>query len=239
MFARDLLLIDYETTGTSVLAGHEPVQVGAVRLDRETLDEKAAFASLVRPLAPERADPVAMAIHRIPMSRLVDAPLAADVVRAFELALLGAAERARPARTVFLAAHNATFDRAFHELLLERAGLDRDRHGHRWFDTWTAALALGDVLALELPASGSLDALCRFFGILRPEPHDALADARATAAMLRALRAMSRLATPSLVEERVVVAASFTRAEPSYASSGRGPLWRIVQLWTRLFQRSQ
>lgn len=217
MFARDLLLIDYETTGTSVLAGHEPVQLGAVRLDRETLAETASFVSLVRPLAPERADPEAMAIHGIPLERLAGAPDAAAVVRGLEAAVFIERERARPWRTVFLAAHNATFDRAFHELLLERAGLDPDRHGHRWYDTWTAALALGDALALDLPSSASLDALCRRFAIPRDEPHDALADARATGAVLRALRALARDATSRPRDDA---------------------RWRPVHLWTMLFGKS-
>src|SRR5688500_15190099 len=115
MFPRDLILLDYETTGTSVLRGHEPIQVGAVRLDRRTLDEVAWFSSFIRPMHPDRAEQSAFEVNGVLLHDLSAAPQPAEVVLGFEAALLHPWEIASPETWVLLAAHNAPFDRAFHE----------------------------------------------------------------------------------------------------------------------------
>src|ERR1041384_2757555 len=75
-----LAAIDFETTGVQP-GYHEPVEIAIIPLD-ETLRPCCycrPFHSFIRPLRPDRADPAAMAIHRIPLDVLLAAPTPGDV----------------------------------------------------------------------------------------------------------------------------------------------------------------
>lgn len=76
----DLLVIDTETSGTSVSRGHEAIQVAGIRLDGNTLIEKASFVSWVRPQNPEAANPYALAVSGATLARLAFAPKVTEVV---------------------------------------------------------------------------------------------------------------------------------------------------------------
>lgn len=71
-FDRDLLIVDTETTGVEDY--HVICQWGSILLDRQTLQEKSRFQTLVRINAGDagRADPAALAIHGIPLAKLMD-----------------------------------------------------------------------------------------------------------------------------------------------------------------------
>jgi len=188
-YRTDLLLVDVETTGTDPFAGHEPISIGAIRLDGSTLREKGAFESLIRPENPQAADPIAMSIHGLPMEKLLTAPSGPEVLGTMERALLTKNERETSGRVpVRFVAHNPSFDHMMIKLLLHRAGQRLDRYGYQATDTFT--LADFAINTLGLPVAGdklTLDVLAKHFGLSRQDKHDALEDVRITADVLRGL----------------------------------------------------
>ena len=164
--AQRFAVVDVETSGLS-LKRHHVLQIGVVVVDGEgaVLDR---YSSLLAPRSRwwYRVGPTGL--HGIHRRDLRTAPPAREV-------LTELARRLDGARFV---AHNAEFDVAFLHKAAERAGVD---------------LAIGDVLC-TLRLSRRLDPqrqhshrladLCERYGVDLTRPHDALADADATAAVL-------------------------------------------------------
>lgn len=194
MYDRDILLLDTETTGLVVRHGHEPIQIGAVRLDGRTLEERARFVSRIRPRTPEHARPASLAVHGLTLQELAGAPDAPEVMQGFTAALLTPEEQAGLAEgrapRLYLAAHNSKFDWEFFALLVERAGLPQDALGYHMLCLWTVAVDRTAQLGLRTPTgSHSLSHLADLFGIARADRHDALEDCRVAAEVLRRLEA--------------------------------------------------
>jgi DNA polymerase-3 subunit epsilon len=173
--AQRYVVFDLETTGLRPSAGDAIVQVGAVRLEGGA--ETASFTTLVDPGRP--IPPVSIRYHGITDAMVAGAPRPAEALAAFRDFAEGAV----------LVAHNAAFD------LTALAAAARD-----------GAPRLGNpalcsmVLAAWLDpreADVSLDGLCGRMGIVIEGRHQALGDARATAALWMALlaRASARGAT--------------------------------------------
>lgn len=159
-------VVDVETSGLS-LRRHHVLQVGVVVIDGEGAVHD-RWSSLVAPrhrwwcrVGPTR-------LHGIRRRDLVGAPPAADVLR--ELAV-----RIGDARFV---AHNAPFDIAFLQKASRRAGVEVPVHQP------LCTLRLSRALDPERTMSHRLADLCARYAIELVRPHDALADADATAAVL-------------------------------------------------------
>lgn len=159
-------VVDVETSGLS-LRRHHVLQVGVVLVDGEgTVRDR--WSSLVAPrhrwwfrVGPTR-------LHGIRRRDLVGAPPAADVLR--ELAA-----RIGDARFV---AHNAPFDIAFLQKASRRTGVPVPMHEP------LCTLRLSRALDPERTLSHRLTDVCARYDIELVRPHDALADADATAAAL-------------------------------------------------------
>ncbi len=157
---------DCETTGTSPLTD-EIVSVAVVRLGADG-SETLRYSSLVRPTTPIPAD--ATAVHGISDEDVATAPSFGEVAGVLARMLIGA---------VFTA-HNVEFDlpmltRAFAEV------------GIRYHPVSTACtLDAFRVLEPQAP-DHRLESLCTRHGIALDDAHDALADALATAGLLRVL----------------------------------------------------
>jgi DNA polymerase III epsilon subunit-like protein len=188
-FPKDILLIDYETSGFNPDEGHEPLQLACVRLDRHTLDEKAAFETKIRPETPEKASPEALIVTGFDLesTEFTEAPAAAEVFESFESTLMYPRERDKPWFKFTLCAHNGQFDMQFHRLLLSRAGQDRDRHGYHILDTWAVAMFMAGCGYVR-GKSFKLSSLAAQLGVgTQADVHDALEDVRLTADVLRKL----------------------------------------------------
>jgi DNA polymerase III subunit epsilon len=182
-----IVVIDLETTGTDLR--HEIVEIALVGLG-EDLEECWTWHELVRPLHPEWADPVAMAVHGIDEGALRDAKPFAAIARDLSEVL----------RDVTIAGHNPHFDGLYLRLAMVKALGERAcRWRHRMIDTGSAAFPFADLAG----GDRRLDALCAALGIERPSRHRALADARAAAEVLRRLRALA-----GRVQARPAVAAA-------------------------------
>lgn len=152
------IVLDTETTGLSPLEGHRIVEIGAIELINHVPSARTFHVYL----NPERDMPKeAEAVHGITAEFLKGKPLFKDVVTDFLEFLQDAP----------LVIHNASFDMAFINHELERAGrtiLDMAR--------------VTDTLQLARQrhpmAPNSLDALCKRYGIdlSRRSKHGALLD---------------------------------------------------------------
>ena len=164
--AREIVL-DTETTGLDVRSGHRLIEIACVELD----DFIPTGRSFHRYVHPERdIEPGAQEVHGISIEFLTGKPLFGDPTVCDEFLDFVA--------DAPLIAHNASFDRAFVNFELERAGRTT-LPDPRWIDTLSMAQR-------RFPGMyNSLDALCKRFRIslAEREKHGALIDCRLLAAV--------------------------------------------------------
>lgn len=177
-FDRDLLVFDVETTGINPRV-HQIVSIGALLIDRTTLDTVKSMSTLVQ-LTPEafaQASPTAMQIHGLTLGQLEAAPTPAEVVTQF-LDTFGA--------DFYFCGWNVCFDTQFLRALFDQAGHlpDFDALPYHRLDLW-GLLQLAWLRGVILAPPDSLSIACGLFGIPRPSVHDAMEDARVTALILR------------------------------------------------------
>ncbi|MEI6415014.1 MAG: DNA polymerase III subunit epsilon [Pseudomonadota bacterium] len=158
------IVMDTETTGIEVAAGHRLIEIGGVEL----LDRRPTGLTFHRYLNPDREiDTGAIQVHGITRQFLVEqgAPRFKEIADELIEFLTGAE----------LVIHNASFDLGF--LNAELTGLGRqpiESHCPRILDTLALARR-------QRPGQrNSLDALCKFYGIDNSQRthHGALIDAR-------------------------------------------------------------
>jgi DNA polymerase III epsilon subunit-like protein len=170
MFDKDILVLDVETTGLDPQR-HQVIEVGAVRLDRETLETKRAFSSLVRfDASAFEIDPEAMAVHGITEKELENAPSARGVLHTLNHML----------QDCYLAGWNVGWDdrmlRALWELALPYSPWPGDHH---LLDIWT-------LYKVHAPRNGNhLSDAVKWFGGAPRQGHRALADAITEAEVLK------------------------------------------------------
>ena len=159
-------VVDVETSGLS-LRRHHVLQVGVVVVDGEgqVLDR---WSSLLAPRSRWffRVGPTS--VHGIRRQQLRGAPPAPDV-------LVELSHRMQGSRFV---AHNAAFDVAFLRKAASRHSVDLA------FGDPLCTLKMSRALDPDRQLSHRLGDLCQRYGIELSRPHDALADADATAAVL-------------------------------------------------------
>lgn len=156
-------VIDLETTGFSPSRGDRIVEVGVVLLDDEgTMEQE--WTTLVNP----QRDVGPTHVHGIHARDVVDAPLFADIA-AYLVGLLSG-------RT--LVAHNQAFDLRF--LRAELAS-----NGYGLPESYAALCTM--LWSRAAFGAAKLSEVCAVLGIDNPSAHAALADARATAAVVGVL----------------------------------------------------
>ncbi|MEQ1873838.1 MAG: 3'-5' exonuclease [Ilumatobacteraceae bacterium] len=170
-------VVDVETSGLS-LRRHHVLQVGVVVIDGSgtVLDR---WSSL---LAPRRRWLYRVGptwLHGIRRRDVRAAPPAVEVI----------SELARKLEGARFVAHNAEFDLAFLRKAAKRAGV------HLQFTDPVCTLRLSRQLDPERTMSHRLGDLCERNGVYLARPHDALADADATAAVLPYLLQAHSIAT--------------------------------------------
>ncbi len=181
-------VVDVETSGLSVRR-HRVLQVGVVVIDGagSVLDR---WAEMVRPRRRWwfRVGPTQL--HGIRRRHVRHATPLADVLHRLEASLHGA---------VFVA-HNAEFDLAFLRKAAREAGVVLP------VSTSLCTLRLARELDPERRHSHRLGALCERYGVALVQPHDALADADATAAVLPHLLAEHGITTADQIRRQLSAA---------------------------------
>lgn len=150
-----LVAIDCETTG--LRGNHRIVEIAALTLDPETWEPVDEYDTLINP---ER-DVGRTSIHGITPSMVEAAPTFSEV----------AATLARRLHGAVLIAHNLQFDAGMLRQNFAQIGIEFN--GGDGLCTWNATGRL------------KLNSACRRYGITLKHEHQALADARATAALAR------------------------------------------------------
>ena len=185
-----LAAIDIETTGSQP-GYHEIIQVAVVPLnaDLRPNPELRPFYHNIAPEYPERAEKEASVIHGLDLAELVlNSPSSGRVadllLEWFEALDLPVDKRLAPL------AHNWAFEVGFGKAWLGDEMFNHIFHFHPR-DGMIFALSLKDRAAFagEPDPFGyiGLGALCKKFGIVNENPHDALCDAVAEAEVYRAL----------------------------------------------------
>lgn len=155
-----IIVIDVETTGFSPYRGDRIVEIALVALNPEgvVLSE---FTSLVNPerdVGPTR-------IHGIRASDVLSAPRFHELLPELLVFLSG---------TSVIVGHNLKFDYSFLEAEFGRAHVELPE--------------VEAVCTLELAGGGSLEKVCKQYGVERNgSPHQALHDAQATASLFKAM----------------------------------------------------
>jgi DNA polymerase III alpha subunit (gram-positive type) len=162
-FHKDILVIDFEGM-------ENPTQIGAVLLDKQTLEEKDSFVSYIQ------ADLNGKVSHisGITQAILDNAPSQKDV---------GLQLHEKFGTDVFLAAFVQDFDIRHLRTLIEAAGLDFTRYDYHFLDLWSLAY----VHALKNGFTGGFrsEELFQYYGGKPRGLHDALEDCRLAAHVLR------------------------------------------------------
>lgn len=208
-----LAFVDLETTGLDP-SRHDILEVAVIRVDARSFEVLAEYHTLVTPERLDDAQPEALAICGFSKAAWTNARPLRDALLAVAPLLEGA----------LVAGHNVGFDWAFLEAGCRRAGLALPRVDYHRLDT--ASLAWPLVASGELP-SLSLDSVATFFGLDRPRPHRALADARCSLEIARRLSERMRLGgrLANLVgDERQVFDALLSRLDQGRKQYGP---WRV------------
>ncbi len=162
-FPKDILLIDFE-------GFNSPKQIGAVLLDKETLEEKDSFSSYIYADVGERVG----AQSGITQEMLSDAPTQEEVGKMFY---------DRFSSDVILASFTSDLDIRHLRAILTAAGIDPTLYDYHILDVWP----LSCVHLLKQGYKGSLrsEEIFQAFGTKPRERHDALEDCRIAAEVLR------------------------------------------------------
>lgn len=186
--------VDLETTGTR--AGyHEPIQIAVVPLDSDLrpLDGVNPFYTNIKPLFPERAEAGAGRVHGLNLDELVKH--APEPGRVADLLYEWWERLDLPfEKTLVPLAHNWAFESSFLKAWLGVDLAQKLFHSHAR-DSMLYALSINDkaVFAGEsVPfARVGLTSMCKKFGVINANPHDALCDSLAEAEVYRALLHMN------------------------------------------------
>lgn len=185
-----LAAVDVETTGTDP-SRHEIIQIGIQPLDSNCTPLKGVtpFYHTIKPEHPNRAEPKATAVHKLDIDYLcLHAPDKWQVADWLDewWSNLDLPHR----KTLIPLAQNWQYEAGF---LKSWLGMESFNQFFYWAarDTMLIAIYLNDLAyfkghSIPFPRVG-LPALCSQFGILNENPHDALADCRAEAAVYRKL----------------------------------------------------
>ena len=203
------IVLDTETTGIDHRKGHRLIEVGCIEIE-DLLPTGRTFHRYIDPEREIEAD--AIRVHGITNEMVRGKPKFGDLCD--ELAEFIGDRK--------IIAHNASFDRGFINMEMERHGR-MTTPDHRWIDTL-------EIARTKFPgAPNSLDALCRRYNISLAERdlHGALIDARLLASVyLELLGGKERGLDLEMASTRAQAAA--TAAHTSYGPRPRPLASRIT-----------
>ncbi len=171
-FPKDILIIDFESSlGDS--ENTEPVQFGAVLLDKTTLQEKKSFVSFIKTdlsLIP----PTRLKEKGYVPGKINNSPVASDVARKF-MEQFG--------KDFFISSWAAGLDRMLFRKLMSSAGIPHSEFDYHIYDLWPVAYTY--LLQKGYAGSWRSEEMFKEFGLSSRGIHDALDDCRRAAQILR------------------------------------------------------
>lgn len=171
-FAKDILIIDFESTGGDVDVD-EPIQLGALLLDRATLEEKKSFLTLIQ-ADYSKMKPEALDCHGITEDKLKNAPSRAEAAQKFVDSF---------GFDFILASWVQNLDHAMLKKLVAAIGVPMKKYDYHFFDLWPSAY----LYLLQRGYTGTMrsEPMFQALGLPARDKHDALADCRMAADILR------------------------------------------------------
>ena len=166
------MIIDFESTGGDV-DRDEPLQPGALLLDKATLEEKSSFLTLIQ-CDYSKMKPEALECHGITEAMLASAPTRAEAAQAFV---------DRFGFDFILASWVQNLDHAMLRKLIAAIDVPIKSYDYHFFDLWPAAY----VYLLKNGYTGTMrsEPMFQALGLPARDKHDALADCRMAADILR------------------------------------------------------
>ncbi len=172
-FAKDILLIDFETTNI-LPEKAKPVQLAAVLLDKDDLTEKDSFSSFIKQDLSD-ATSQALKVNGITPEKLLSAPSQNEVINQF-IKKFGS--------NVLLASWVQYIDRGMLYKMLEDAKLDPNTYDYyHYLDLWP--LSYQYLIKKKYTGGFGSDEMFEAFEIPLRKTHDALEDCRIEANILR------------------------------------------------------
>ncbi len=170
-FPKDILLIDFETTGDNLIES-DPIQIGAVLLDKNTLEEKIVFNSYIHADL-SKVDPEFIKEWHIPVDKVAAAPNVTDIAKTL-LDKFG--------NNVILASWCQSLDGAMLRKIFRLAEMKYPFDYH-FLDLWPVTY----IYLLQHDYKGSMDSdeMFAWFGVPKRDAHDALEDCEIEASVLR------------------------------------------------------
>jgi len=176
-FSKDILIVDFETTGFNIDID-EPVQIGFMVLDKDTLEEKAHYVSWIKPnreINIELAGFKWASLTEEDIEKINQAPLLLEVAKEIIKII--------PEDYVFCA-WNASFDFYFWRKLLQL--VDKNIYTAKILDLWTLAyIKLHDDDNYQ--GDYKSESVFQYFGAKARLKHDGLEDCRLEAMVFKKL----------------------------------------------------
>jgi len=176
-FSKDIVVIDFEVTGFNI-DEDEPLQIGLLVLDKDTLEEKASYVSWIKPsqeIHSELAGIKWATLNEKDMEEINGAPslsqIAVEIVKILP-------------EKYFICAWNATFDFFFWRKLLKGAG--KSIHTANIIDLWTLAY-INLLQDKNYTGDYKSESVFQYFGAQPRLKHDGLEDCRIEAALFKKL----------------------------------------------------
>jgi len=169
-FIKDILMIDFESVGSKT-DFPQPTQIGAILLDKETLEEKDSFVSYISADLPQGYVGKKTGISQ---ETLIGAPSQAEVGKMiFE----------KFGTDIFIGSWVANLDMTLFRKIMTSADIDSNKYDYHVVDVWPAAY----VYLLKRGYEGSIrsEEVFQAFGMPPREKHDALNDCRLATEVLR------------------------------------------------------
>ena len=170
-FKNDILVLDFEFTDIDAYRA-QPLQVGAVLLDKDTLAEKDSYQSYIKSDI-RNANPDSMKVNGITAEDLSNAPSPAEV---------GQAVFEKFGTEVILASFVQMKDRVMFDKIMSEAGIDYNRYDYHFLDIWPLAYIY---LRKQGQTAYRSEEIFRAFGLAGRTQHQALDDCRKAADVLR------------------------------------------------------
>lgn len=181
-YSKDILIFDFESTGFlrdtdsgDVINPGDPTQLGAILLDKSSLEEKDSFLSDIQ-ADPQLLDDWVLKNTDITPERVQAAPTRKVVAKKFTMQF---------SDEYFLASWNVSFDRYWLNTLVTAIGRQDTMFDYHHLDVWSLAYTYlcqhGQSSIIQSEAS------FRLFGQTARSAHNALDDCRRTAEVLRSV----------------------------------------------------